>query len=288
MIRKYFVENLASAQGMNCNLTAQFCINTGDYKLLHSHVDYWEFCVVTDGTLQNHIGNEVRTYTSGTLFYCTTKDIHYLTIAGKHPTRYINFTIAEQTLLKILSPFSDNTIEKIYANNRSFTLGAEIISKIEKTLHLLNLLSAEESEKTNDILLAQIMFFVQLIAGKIQNNEAESDPVWAQKLQKLKFSKEFFTYTIDDLCKQLNYSRAQLNRLFNVRFGMSPHEYLLSNRLLYAQNLLITTDLSTTKVANVIGYSNLAQFNIVFKKKFGITPGQYRTEAQKKSTEQDR
>ena len=57
---------------------------------------------------------------------------------------------------------------------------------------------------------------------------------------------------------------------------MSPHEYLLSNRLLYAQNLLNNTDMNTTEIANVVGYSNLAQFNVVFKNKFGVTPGQYR------------
>ena len=276
MIKKYFIENIADVQRINHNLTAQFCINTVDYKLLHSHADYWEFCIVTDGTLQNHINSEVRAYPAGTLFYCTTKDVHYLTIDSTRPTRYINFTIAEQTLMKMLSPFSDNTIKKLYANNRSYTLGAETISKIEKTLHILNLLPANEFEKTNDILLAQIMFFVQLVASKTQNNGSKNDPVWMQKLQKLKFSKEFFTYSIDDLCKQLNYSRAQLNRLFNTHFGMSPHEYLLSNRLIYAQNLLITTDLNTTEIANAIGYSNPAQFHATFKSKFGVTPAQYR------------
>ena len=68
----------------------------------------------------------------------------------------------------------------------------------------------------------------------------------------------------------------QLSRMFKQHFGTTPHNYLLSNRLLYAQNLLDNTDLRTIAIANAIGYSNLAQFNIVFKNKFGVTQGQYR------------
>lgn len=94
MIEKYFIENLNPYQKENGNVTAQFCINTGDYTLLHSHADYWEFYVVTDGIVENHVNGEVRTYAPRTLFYCTTKDAHYLTIGGKKTARYVNFTVA--------------------------------------------------------------------------------------------------------------------------------------------------------------------------------------------------
>ncbi len=276
MIKKYFIENLNPYQKENGNVTSQFCINTGDYTLLHSHVDYWEFYVVTDGIMENHVNGEVRTYASGTMFYCTTKDVHYLTTRGKNSARYINFTVAEPTLLQMLTPLSDSVLERLYKNDRSYTLSAETISEIETTLHLLNMLPPDECEKTNDMLLTKIMFFVQVAASNIQKDEPEDDPLWVQTLNELKLSEEFLTYTVQDLCRKLNYSRVQLNRLFNARYGMSPHEYLLSNRLLYAQNLLNNTDMNTTEIANVVGYSNLAQFNVVFKNKFGVTPGQYR------------
>lgn len=283
MIEKYFIENLNPYQKENGNVTAQFCINTGDYTLLHSHADYWEFYVVTDGIVENHVNGEVRTYAPRTLFYCTTKDAHYLTIGGKKTARYVNFTVAEQTLLQMLAPLSDNTLNTLYRNDRSYPLSTETILEIETTLHKLNLLPPDECEKANDMLLTKIMFFVQIATSEIQNDEPKDDPVWAQTLNELKLSEEFLTYTVEDLCRKLNYSRVQLNRLFNARYGMSPHAYLLSNRLLYAQNLLNNTDMNTTEIANVIGYSNLAQFNVVFKNKFGVSPGQYRTECREKS-----
>ncbi len=285
MTKKFFIENIPTDQKSNEKLTSQFCISTGDYRLQHSHADYWEFSLVTDGILENHVNGELRTYTSGTLFYSTTRDIHYLTTRDKNSTRYINFPVKEQTVLQMTVPFSDDVIEKLYKNDRSFTIDADTVSEIERELHLLNLLPPDKWEKTNDVLLGRIMFFLQTAINSMRDDEPENDPVWVQTLNKMKLSEEFLVYTVEDLCRELHYSRAQLNRLFNARYKMSPHAYLLSNRLLYAQNLLNKTDMSIAKISNAVGYANLAQFHAAFKNKFGITPGQYRAELHKKSTE---
>ncbi len=151
-----------------------------------------------------------------------------------------------------------------------------MFSSMETALHNLNIIPLDQYEKTNDIIISQIMDFLQFIVLGLQSEESSNQPLWMQTLNEMKLSEEFFTYTVDDLCQKLNYSRMQLSRLFKAHFGTTPHDYLLSNRLLYAQNLLINTDLNTIEIANAVGYSNLAQFNIVFKNKFGVTPGQYR------------
>ena len=90
-------------------------------------------------------------------------------------------------------------------------------------------------------------------------------------------------YTVKDLCEKLNYSRMQLNRLFNMYLNMSPHEYLIDYKLSYAQNLLRNSDLKLVDIAMATGYATLAQFNTNFKKKFGLTPKEYRNLGKKNS-----
>lgn len=92
----------------------------------------------------------------------------------------------------------------------------------------------------------------------------------------LSLKPEFLLYTIDDLCRDLHYSRVQLYRLFKTNYNITPHEYLLSHKLSYANSLLFSTDLSTMDIASKVGFSNLSQFNVDFKKEFGLTPGQCR------------
>lgn len=151
-----------------------------------------------------------------------------------------------------------------------------MFSAIDGILHTANLIPPEQYEKSNDIIVSQIMDFLQFIVIRLQSEDNPNEPAWIQTLNEMKHSEDFFTYTVDDLCHKLNYSRMQLSRLFKLHFGTTPHDYLLANRLLYAQNLLANTDLNTIEIAHAVGYSNLAQFNIVFKNKFGVTPGQYR------------
>ena len=87
---------------------------------------------------------------------------------------------------------------------------------------------------------------------------------------------DFPSYTVQDLCKKMGYSRMQLNRLFKKYLDKTPHEYLADYRLRYARNLLRTTDMKILDVAMASGYSTLSQFQLSFKKRFGLPPGQYR------------
>ena len=275
MKKKFSIENINIYQGKFENVKVYFWINTSDFPLMHSHEDYWEFTVVQSGTIENHVNGTTQICTPGTLFYCTTKDVHNL-ISNEKSIRYVNFTIAESAMEQLLAPFSAKTIDRLYRNQRVYSLPTEMFSSMETALHNLNIIPLDQYEKTNDIIISQIMDFLQFIVLGLQSEESSNQPLWMQTLNEMKLSEEFFTYTVDDLCQKLNYSRMQLSRLFKAHFGTTPHDYLLSNRLLYAQNLLINTDLNTIEIANAVGYSNLAQFNIVFKNKFGLTPGQYR------------
>lgn len=275
MIKKYFIENVKVLLRDKSNVTAQFWINQTDFRTMHSHEDYWEFSVVMSGTIHNHLNGKTFVCPPGTMFYSTTKDVHSLA-SDDNNIRYVNFTVALPTVLQLLAPLSAQTVDKLYDNNRIYTLPSEIFSTIDRTLHTLNLIPLEQYEKSNDIIVSRVMDFLQFIIIKLQSEDNPNEPLWIQTLNEMKHSENFFTCTVTDLCRELNYSRMQLSRMFKQHFGTTPHDYLLANRLLYAQNLLDNTDLSTIAIANAIGYSNLAQFNIVFKNKFGVTPGQYR------------
>lgn len=275
MIKKYFEENLTPYQLNQKSVNCQFYINTRDYPLEHSHENYWEFSVVLEGKIDNMVNGNAVTCPTGTMFYCTTNDVHYI-VAKSPVVRYVNFTIRENTLLQILSTFSQEARENITNNEKTFSLPSDMIITIERVIHNLNLLQQEEHSIANDLISAQVMSFIQYMVKQMYNGDVSGEPNWLQELEKLKQHEDFITFTVSDLCRELNYSRVQLNRLFKARFGTTPHDYLLSNKLLYAYNLLSSTDMNTMDIANAIGYANLAQFNIVFKNRFGVTPGQCR------------
>ena len=86
--------------------------------------------------------------------------------------------------------------------------------------------------------------------------------------------------TIDELAETVNLSKHYFMRFFKRYMGMTCIEYINDYRLNIASNLLLTTRVQITEVAASIGITNLSYFNRIFKKKFHMTPKEYRNSVQ--------
>jgi hypothetical protein len=67
-----------------------------------------------------------------------------------------------------------------------------------------------------------------------------------------------------------------LNRLFHQYFGFSLAALRMEMRLLKAMALLRDPDAKVINVAEKCGFNHLGLFNTCFKRRFGVTPGQWR------------
>ena len=77
--------------------------------------------------------------------------------------------------------------------------------------------------------------------------------------------------------QELGYSVPYLSAKFTRETGVGFAEYLQRSRLEQACKLLETTDLPVSRVAGSVGYENIKHFNAIFKKKFNLTPREFRT-----------
>ncbi|AIQ51363.1 response regulator [Paenibacillus sp. FSL R7-0331] len=68
-----------------------------------------------------------------------------------------------------------------------------------------------------------------------------------------------------------------LDRLFKKETGYSVTEFIVSRRMLLAQDLLAKTDLPIGSIASRAGYTNLAHFSRRFKQMVGMNPKNYRS-----------
>lgn len=82
--------------------------------------------------------------------------------------------------------------------------------------------------------------------------------------------------TIEYLSRKFSISSTFLKESFRQAFGSPVHSWLVEQRLNRACKLLCTTRMSVQEVAHSVGYEGMSQFNAVFKRRFGATPGQYR------------
>ena len=251
-------------------------INTFPFNIEHGHADYWEFTIVTDGTIANHVNGTVEICEKNTAFFSTTHDTHLL--KKKSPqVRYINLIVRENTLHTLANGISPWLFGRLMiSGKKSLALPPNVIAEIENTIHRVNLLNNSEYDKYNDLLCSATLLILQRLFENLIEGDHTVLANWQNKLNALMKSKDFLTYNVDTLCRELGYSRMQLSRLFKKNYGVSPHKYLIDYKLLYAANLLHSTDLKVIEIASVVGYAKLSQFNVNFKQKYGVTPSKYR------------
>ena len=82
--------------------------------------------------------------------------------------------------------------------------------------------------------------------------------------------------SLEETAAVAGFSPAYFSRLFHTQMGKSYSEYLSSVKLHHASILLVQTNKSIMEIAQETGFCHGNYLNELFKKKIGMTPGQFR------------
>lgn len=82
--------------------------------------------------------------------------------------------------------------------------------------------------------------------------------------------------SLETLAEQVGFSAYHFARLFRQTTGESPHQFVLRQRIEWAQRLLIERDLPLVQVALESGFASQSHLTRVFKRYLGLTPRAYR------------
>ncbi|MDG0814200.1 response regulator transcription factor [Cohnella rhizosphaerae] len=82
--------------------------------------------------------------------------------------------------------------------------------------------------------------------------------------------------TLESLSHRYFVSKEHLSRAFKAHVGTGITDYVTMRRMVYAEALLREGKVSIKQAAKLAGYEDLAYFYRVFKRRFGISPGELR------------
>lgn len=83
-------------------------------------------------------------------------------------------------------------------------------------------------------------------------------------------------YPLDLMLRQSALSESRLNVRFKQLTGFPPYSFLLSRRLVRAQQLLTESTMPITDIAQMLRFSSSQHFAMHFKREFGCTPTAWR------------
>ncbi len=83
-------------------------------------------------------------------------------------------------------------------------------------------------------------------------------------------------FKIKQMADDLFFHPFYISKVFKSAMHISLHEYIISERLLYAKNILTNTDDPIEKISSKSGFVNVTHFCKQFNKYFSISPSKYR------------
>ncbi|HLH52076.1 MAG TPA: AraC family transcriptional regulator [Verrucomicrobiae bacterium] len=87
---------------------------------------------------------------------------------------------------------------------------------------------------------------------------------------------ELIRYSSEELARLCGCTPRHFNRLFRIRFGTPKRARQTELRLLQARQLLEDSNAAIAQIAAECGYHSLSLFNSLFRRRFGMSPSEWR------------
>ena len=83
-------------------------------------------------------------------------------------------------------------------------------------------------------------------------------------------------YTLEELSEEYDIALTTMKKCFKGVYGKSIYSYIREQRMKKAAKILISTDYTILRVANMVGYENGSKFAAAFKAVIGLSPKEFR------------
>lgn len=241
----------------------------------HSH-DFFEFFLVIEGTQYLEVNGHALTLKPGSLVLIRPNDVHtrrYLE-NGYH----INIAFSSKIAKAMFEYLGDG-----YPSNELLRLTCPpyiVLSKTESSsvharLDRLYAVRMKNANLQRTMLRTLILdIFVHYFSRCVDSDIANES--WFDMLLHELEDPKIQIAGLSALLEISQKSHEHLCRIFRQKLNCTPTEYINDLRLNYTANFLIHSDLEIIDICLNAGFNNVSHFYHLFKKKFGISPKQFR------------
>ena len=275
---QYFVErNYKSVFGRGYTPRLEYICNvdatvTTMPRTMHEHKNLVEILIVDDGAGIFIIDGERYTAKKGDLILYNSGTVHdEFGGSGNDLSTYCvavsNLKLAE---LKTVNKILPDKYSPILPSGEYFDELLNIFRAIERESY-----RAGGAETANFLALALVTKICSLIKTHGQPRR-EKIPTLSSLAKK--FIDEHYPENIrlEDIAAAVDTNVYTLSKIFKAEIGIPPMRYVVLRRLGEAQNLLINTEMTITRIALSVGYNDSNYFQNVFKNFMQMTPKEYR------------
>ena len=250
---------------------------------LHWH-DEMEIIYVKRGQGCVTVDCEQYEVSGGTIVLILPGQLHSIEQLDELSMEYENIIFNAAMLLPRTEDSSSTGFLRPFLNGQIFipsvyTVDSEQHAALSACLDACDEICKTKPEGYDLFIKGKLFEFFYILSNQCQ---IEKNPRTAKSLDKLKIILKFVEnsymhkITIAEVADRIDFSESHFMRYFKKNMGTSFVDYLRDYRLTMAARLLLQSDDTILSIAEEVGFDNLSYFNRAFKKKYDMTPREYR------------
>jgi AraC-like DNA-binding protein len=228
------------------------------------------------------LDDEQMTY-SGAFLTNSLSDFSYTATNGTED-RCINIFFTADWLKKNVGIKSSDAVFKQYLSLKTGILNFEVLNFEYREL-MEDIFEIRENEPMHKVTIQnRVMLLLEKFFRSLYNKlstENTSTRVSDTSIKRMMLVESILVSnlsvappTIPKLARTAMMSETKLKNLFKTVYGHGLYEYYQKNRMLKARQLLRTKKYSVKETGMALGFKNLSNFTIAFKKEFNILPSE--------------
>lgn len=246
--------------------------------VLHDHT-FFEIFYMLEGDIPHKLNGETQLLRQGDLLFLLPSDKHIFLREENNRCRHRDIILRKE-FFKAICDFLNADLYEAFVSGKTrkkFSLSEEKISEYEKSFLKITKESVLKNNSEIALSLAKVQC-AKLIGMLLPCGESgeQSEADWLTSLIDRLSDPAYVSRSWEEILSPFFYSREHICRVFKAKTGKTPTEYLNEQRMILAIDRLTYSQDTVLSVCMSLGFSSVAYFNSLFKKKYGVSPGEFR------------
>lgn len=249
-----------------------------DDNIYHSH-EFYEIFYIIDGTISYDINGRTLQLSTGDMGFVNLNDIHSFFRGSNNTCKHRDIIIRTDFFEEVCRFIGEDFFEA-YANSNLSKIISIPFSTIENYEEKISKLLTASSDFHPNFQLSHFKtLLVSLLNCLLEENHKLDNnyyPMWFSDLLGRFNMNDFLINGLDAILQPYHFNRAYMCRVFQKYMNCTMTEYINEIRLQHAAFKLTHTDNTIATICNSVGFASVSYFNSLFKKKYGISPNNFR------------
>jgi len=247
--------------------------------------NFWEMVYVDKGQVNIRAGTKEFTLTQGQVTFHKPNEFHTICTDDKNA--------AEVFVIAFVCSSASMEFFKNYMTLLSAKLKKQMFLLIDEclsTFELMPITGVEFITKEDAPIGGQQMIRIHLeefLIMLLREHSTKANPQFfptkesmenhlVEKMISTIEENIYIKFSVQELCEQMNYSRAYLAGIFKASTGMTIGEYITKLKIKEAKKLIRSNQYTFAEISDLLQFDNQHYFSRVFKKVTKFTPSQYK------------